>query len=206
MKNVLKYILALVFPMCCLWACSGEDDPIEEPEKPTIELIDGNTSFVMEADGGTLNVKFKATEDWKASSNCDWCKPVESEGKAGTLTLVLNVEPNEEFDGREAIVTLALRSGKDDPVKFLVKQAERGAVIISMKHTNWENFTLPGFLGDDLSGTINWGDGKQEDLENAASHSYGEEKEYTVTVELKGANKVTWQNIVGLTEVDLSAF
>ena len=150
-----------------------------------------------------MNVKFVSAKEWTAVSNSAWCQVSEPSGAAGTVTLTLTVEPNEEFESRDAIITIR---SEQVSAKFLVKQTERGAVLVSMKHTNWENFTLPSFSGNNLSGTVSWGDGKQEDLQNEASHSYSEEKEYTVTVELKGANKVTWQDIVGLTEIDLSAF
>lgn len=201
MKNVLKYILFLMIPVCSLWSCSGEDEPVVI--EPSIEMIDGNEVYTIGTEGGTLDVKFVSAKEWTATSNNVWCKLSESSGSGGTVTLTLTIEPNESFEGRDAVVTIRSEQKKE---QFLVKQTERGAVLVSMKHTNWENFILPGFLGENLSGTVSWGDGNQEDLQNEASHSYTEEKEYTVTVELKGANKVTWQDIVGLTEIDLSAF
>ena len=201
MKNVLKYILFLMIPMCCFPSCSGGDEPVVI--EPSIEFLDGNDVYQVETEGGTFNVKFVSTKEWTAVSNSVWCKVSESGGEAGTVTLTLTVEPNEEFESRDAIITLRSEQIKK---QFLVKQAERGAVFVSMKHTNWDYFALPVFSGENLSGTVSWGDGQQEDLQNDASHSYSEEKEYTVTVELKGASKVAWQDIVGLTEIDLSAF
>lgn len=201
MKNLLKYMLCAVISVCSFWACSDESEPVVI--EPSIELLDGKDVYTVEEKGGTVNVKFVSAMEWTASSNCEWCKLSETEGDEGTITLTLTVEPNDDFEGRDAVITL--RSEKITK-KFLIKQMERGAVQVSMKHTNWENFTLPVFSGNNLNGTIYWGDGKQEDWQNEAAHQYEEEKEYTVTVEMTGADKVTWQDIIGLTEIDLSSF
>ena len=201
MKNLLKYILFVMIPVCCFSSCSDESEPVVI--EPSIELLDDKGIYTIEEKGGTINVKFTSAMEWTASSNLDWCKLSETSGDAGTITLTLTVEPNEDFDGREAVVTLR---SKQITEKFLVKQMERGAVQVSMKHTNWDYFTLPVFSGNNLNGTIYWGDGKQEDLQKDAAHQYEEEKEYNVTVELTGVNRVTWQDIKGLVEIDLSAF
>jgi len=202
MKNLLKYIGFFLISVWSFMACSGgEDEPVVL--EPSIELLDGVNVYTAEAKGGTLDVKFSSIKDWTAMSNSTWCKVAETSGKAGTVVLTLHVEPNEMFEGRNAVITLSSESVKE---QLLVKQTERGAVLISMKHTNWEYFSIPLFSGNGLSGTIQWGDGQQEELQNDASHSYNEEKEYTVTVELIGASKVFWEDITGLTEIDLTGF
>lgn len=200
MNKLLKYVLFLLIPIGCFWACSDESEPIIEP---SIELLDGKDVYTVEAEGGTIHVKFVSTMNWTAVSNSEFCKLSETQGSEGTVSLTLTVAPNEDFEGREAIVTLR---SQQVSVKFLIKQMERGAVQLSMKHTCWENFTLPVFSGNNLNGTVYWGDGQQEELQKDAVHQYKEDKEYTVTVELTGVDMVTWQDIKGLVEINLSDF
>lgn len=55
-------------------------------------------------------------------------------------------------------------------------------------------------------GVISWGDGSSEEYSEEASHTYQNENTHTVVIESVGAEEITLPDLVGVSEIDLSAF
>lgn len=202
MKKFLKYIVMCAFPMLLFAACSGE-----EPIGPSLSLTTSELS--VGEGGGTLQLKFSSTMDWTAKTNQPWCELSAKSGVAGDCTLQVVVSPNVSFKERETVVTLKTGAGNETVSEHVVvRQSPHGAVTLVIKHKQTK-FTVPTFEADGslyVSGTIRWGDGKSDSFNSSASHDYADNQEHSVSIELMNVNSVSWSDLVGITEIDLSAF
>ncbi len=197
MKKIYIYLLLPVWWACCLAACSDSS----EPAVPAIELKGENTLNIQAA-GGNLNLEFHSTFPWTASSDESWCALTTKSGEGGSITLPIEVGANEEFETRVANITLR---SEGVYCKVHVVQAEHGAVTLVVKHTA-PNFTIPAFWGSRISGSVQWGDGSQEDYAAGLSHDFAEQKEHTTTISVKRVEAAVFDNIKGITEIDFTAF
>ena len=84
-------------------------------------------------------------------------------------------------------------------------QDPQGAVTLVVKHT-LQNFSIPMFEGENISGTIQWGDGSQDDYSDGLSHDFSGQKEYTTSMVVKGVETVTLNDLTGITEIDFTGF
>lgn len=68
-------------------------------------------------------------------------------------------------------------------------------------------FNIPLLVGSKLKdGTIQWGDQQTEDYSPDAVHIYNDQQAHTVVVEIRGVEEVQLQDLVGVTEIDLTEF
>lgn len=88
---------------------------------------------VVGADGGSLSLNFKVSGDWSIDVNpggqtIDWLNVSPTEGKAGSVTIKINVNPNETYDERNAAIVV--RCGdKNETVTLTQKQ--KNALLVS---------------------------------------------------------------------------
>ena len=68
------------------------------------------------------------------------------------------------------------------------------------------NMMIPIITGQNVSGTVNWGDDKQEEYKSNLVHSYSEEKQYTMVLDVIGADNIEVPSLEGVIELDLSNF
>lgn len=86
-----------------------------------------------------------------------------------------------------------------DPVEVPVQK-----VMITF---SGDTFTVPLIYGPDFSeGKIFWGDDSEEAYKEGASHDYSSAGEYVVTMEVPDAETIELQNLVGVSDLDLSGF
>ncbi len=176
MKKLYTYLILPVLVALCVSACSES-----APAVPAIELQGGN-ELNIGAEGGSLNLRFQSTFPWSATSDESWCTLTTKSGEGGSISLPIEVKPNEAFESRYANITL-----RSETVlcKVKVVQAAHGAVTLVVKHTS-PKFNIPVFTGANIRGTVTWGDGAQEDYQKGLSHEYAEQKEYTTTISITG--------------------
>ena len=196
MKKLYTYLILPVLVALCVSACSES-----APAVPAIELQGGN-ELNIGAEGGSLNLRFQSTFPWTAASDESWCTLTTKSGEGGSISLPIEVKPNETFESRYANITL-----RSETVlcKVKVVQAAHGAVTLVVKHTA-PKFNIPVFTGASIRGTVTWGDGAQEDYQKSLSHEYAEQKEYTTTISITGVETVELENISGIAEIDFTGF
>lgn len=197
MKKIYTYLILPVLLAFCLVACSED-----EPAVPEITLK-GSDIMNVETAGGTLKLEFQSTYPWTASCDERWCVMSQESGEGGSASLSLAIEPNEGF--RSRVATITLRS-ENIFCKVKILQTEHGAVTLVVKH-NLQSFKLPTFVGtEDIVGTVQWGDGKQDDYKSGLSHDYADSKERSTTISIKHVESVSLDDITGIMEIDFSAF
>lgn len=80
-----------------------------------------------------------------------------------------------------------------------------GYSLLKITHNN-ASFTLPLLKGEEVLGTVLWGDGQSAEYGVASEHSYENGQAHTVTVETWGTEEVSLIDLVGVSEIDLSKF
>lgn len=151
-------------------------------------------------------IEYDVTVRGKAS---EWIHKVETRSsELVTDRLVFSIQPNpgqNERTGRICFVSKA--SGQQ--LELVVNQS-----FIMSDHAlrivhDRESFEIPVITGTVLSGVIVWGDGLQEDYSQGASHDYYSNEERVTELLLKtkaDVSMVTFDNIEGINEIDLSGF
>ena len=114
------------------------------------------------------------------------------------LTLTNNGISINEKDGIESV------SMTNDTDSMEVERGAYGA--ISIQHIN-AKFLVPTLLSQNgFIATINWGDNSTEPYADELTHTYATEGTHTVTIESYGAEEITFKNMVGISQIDLSKF
>jgi len=71
---------------------------------------------------------------------------------------------------------------------------------------NAKFYKVPAIEGEDVEGTIDWGDGYTSPYTSSMFHTYKAMGTYTVTISTYYSNKFTFTNTADLQEIDLSKF
>lgn len=110
--------LAMMF-IVSFTGCSdddGENTPGEKIEFPTLQEATCNAD-------GTITISFKATVDWKLTSNAGWCKFVDGEftqssitGKAGEQTITAKISGDGQNYSDDNVAEITLTLGEKEQV------------------------------------------------------------------------------------------
>lgn len=124
----------------CLWglaigltmtACSEEDNEKSNPSQPAIEDFNQpDLNFTEQP--GSQSFTFTAHEDWVVSvapvDGVSWCTVSPSSGTAGTHTVTISLEENEDYDDRSVTITLEAGTMVET---FVVTQKQKDALLLS---------------------------------------------------------------------------
>ena len=163
---------------------------------------DSYSRMLLGEEGGDFTLPFSTNVDGtEASSSVPWISILPS-SKASDLhpgSVSFRVQPNPSFDDRSGEITLSALS-----TITTVKITQSGSPrVISIVHS-LERFTLPSF-GDGTYGYLYW-DGTQgkEDYEKGLTHEYASSDQHRVSLHLHGAAQVSFGDLFGVSELDLS--
>lgn len=134
------FIIPCLFMGLLLWqGCSKEEtSSTPPPETPSISIDTDNETPVFDTAGGSCTLTFTATADWTANISqaaSDWINISPSSGKAGTYTVYITVQENEDYDERNASITLT--SGSTSHT-FTVTQKQKDALILTSNKVELE--------------------------------------------------------------------
>ena len=135
MKKTIISILAALALLSC-----GKDNGTPTPgptptptPTPTAKIVipsGVNISPTVPADGSSLDIPFTAAGDWTASATVTkaegWISVSPESGKAGSVSITINVQPNESAEERKA--TVQIKCG-DETCSIYVTQVGKGAVV-----------------------------------------------------------------------------
>lgn len=161
--------------------------------------------YEVDDEGGTLEFEINTNvADFDVTLSADWVKRVTNARGMQSVRLAFQIEPNADNVPREAVITLSKDDVKQE-VK-IVQDAYASVSRLAVTHT-CPVFNIPLLLGSKLKdGTIQWGDQQTEAYASDATHSYKDQQAHTVVVEIRGVEEVQLQNLVGVTEIDLTEF
>ena len=158
-----KYINTLWMCMLLLLvgvSCSdSESTPEPEPVIPPKITLDSESEYMVTDKGSQLSISFTTNKEWTVSSNQSWCSPTTKSGAPGNITVPVNVDKNETYDSREAVITI--QSGT---VKKTVKvdQVQMDAIILAKNNYEVEpdkvtlNFEVQSNVEFKMDTDVDW--------------------------------------------------
>ena len=167
-------------------------------------ILVARESYDVEAEAGQLDFVVNTNVDFEVSVSATWLRQAPQTRGLVEVPLSFVYDANTGETSREVVITLSA-SGVEQ--KITVKQAgEKTLSKVTLVHTG-ETFTAPLVTGTSFSDAfISWGDGVREAYSEDASHTYEAEGPHTVVIESVGAEEIKLPDLVGVSEIDLSAF
>lgn len=176
-------------------------------QKQKDALVVANKEYTLESDATTLTFKVNTNvNELKIGTNVSWIHLPESKARAMVeVPLSFEIDENTTNKTREGVITVSLTN---DDLRQVIMVSQKGKIIkslVSIIHSNM-NMMIPIITGQNVSGTVNWGDDKQEEYKSDLVHRYTEEKQYTLVLDVIGADNIEVPSLEGVIELDLSKF
>ena len=176
-------------------------------QKQKDALVVAEKAYTLEAEATTLTFKINTNvNEIKIGTNVGWIHLPQSKSRGMvTVPLSFEIDENNSSQDREGKIVISLTN---DELQQVIKVTQKGKEIrslVSIIHANM-NMMIPVITGQNLSGTVNWGDSKQEAYKNNLVHQYAEQKEYTLVIDVTEAELIDIPTLEGIIELDFSKF
>ncbi|MBQ0023109.1 MAG: cellulase family glycosylhydrolase [Prevotellaceae bacterium] len=170
--------------MLAFVAASCGDDPeddIPSPPAHNTTVTEASIIDLLSSDAITDEIPFKATENWRVTSDADWCTVSPTQGTAGSKTITVTITENLSSEPRSAhikitsidnqnysnTITIIQPAMEAKPAPEEDKNAPEGmkspaSVLVTKINVGWnlgntcEAGIWDGWSGDDLDIETNW--------------------------------------------------
>lgn len=167
-------------------------------------ILVAKQSYPVGAEAGQLDFVVNTNVDFEVSVSAGWIRQAPKTRGLVEVPLSFVYDANTNEESREAVIKLSAE-GVEQSIT-VVQEGEKTVSRVSIVHSGL-TFTAPLITGTSFSdGVISWGDGSSEEYSEEASHTYPNENTHTVVIESVGAEEITLPDLVGVSEIDLSAF
>ena len=167
-------------------------------------IVVAQSEYTMKAEGGTLDFVINTNVEFTVSFSADWIRQNADTRAWEEVPVSFIVDANPDGEPREAVITFA--SANVEQTVTVRQEPYLKEQALSIMYTG-VSITIPALSGTYFSGTeIAWGDGSTDSYTDEATHTYEQEGTYTVTIRSQGAEDFTLQDLVGVSEIDLSGF
>lgn len=185
----------------------NEEDGISEPVKivqmQKNAIVVAENYYELESAAQELVFNVNSNIEFEVSVSADWIH-YQPQTKAMTEhQLSFLVDEHIGLPEREGEITI---SGEGlTQVITIYQKCRTDKSLFAIRHRS-VNFAAPVFTGHALWGYIYWGDDDSEDYKDNLVHVYARPGEYSVQVEVYGAEEVFIPTIKDVIEIDLSEF
>lgn len=171
-------------------------------------IVIAEEEYRVMAAGDTLEFAVNANVDFEVvvPSDCGWIRYEDPTKALEEFPVKLIVDPREDdsYDHRQAVVSFI--SDSIEQTLTVIQFGRQDPSVLRITHQS-EVFGLPDVSGlNFLYGTVFWGDGMSEDYVQGLSHTYSPAAQYTVVMDVPGAEEFTLEDIRGVTDLDLTEF
>jgi len=128
MKKIQLYILGLftLFLASICYSCSKSDPLVEEPKQPSLNIESSN--LVLPQAGGKVTIIFSTTDNWIATVGSSWVSISQSNGSAGSNSIILTAKENDTYDERNCNITITTGSISKN---VTVTQKQKDALLVT---------------------------------------------------------------------------
>lgn len=161
-------------------------------------------SYSVTSEAGRLDFVVNTNVDFYVSVSAGWIRQAPSTRGLVEVPLSFEYDAHTGREPREAVIKLSAE-GVEQSITVLQEgmQEENRVSIVHCGLT----FSAPMITGAFFrEAFISWGDGIREKYSTDATHSYGEAGVHSITIESLGAEKITFPDLKGVSEIDLSDF
>lgn len=162
-------------------------------------ILVAKNEYNVEALESELSFKVSANVEFEVSSSVNWIKYVPDTRGLEEVNVKFTIEANNDSAQREGIITISNGEKKQE-----IKVIQSGkSQYVSIVH-NAIVYTVPKFYGNNITGTIHWGDGTQCEYVENTTHEYSQSNTYTVLFQLNNVTEVELPDLIGIKELDFS--
>ena len=179
------------------------DETIKVTQMQNDAIVVALNEYTVEAFTSELAFEIQTNVEIEVGTTVDWIHYGTESRALESLPLSFRIDDNFSLEPRKGFIQIT--SGE---LKQEIKIVQQGRVdynTVQILHTNW-NFVIPTITGNKVLGTIQWGDGQEEEYRAKSTHPYAEGKEYLLQLNVWGAEEIYFPNIEGIIEIDLSNF
>lgn len=166
-------------------------------------IVVAQDEYVLDAVTTRLDFDVNANVEFEVVVSADWIRTGSESRSLTTYPLSFVVDENIEVEPREGMISLTYGDLRQDI--RIIQNARVDYGLLSVTHSNW-NFLVPKITGRYLKGIVRWGDDSEEPYSESLLHPYVGEKTYTLQIDVWGAEEVEFPNLIGIDEIDISAF
>ena len=179
------------------------DETVKVVQVQNDAIVVAQDEYILDAVTTRLDFEVNANVEFEVAVSVDWIQ-AKTESRALTAyPLSFVIDENVEVEPREGVISLTYGELKQD-----IRIVQNGRVdygLLSVTHSHW-NFLVPKITGRYLKGVVRWGDDSEETYTETLFHPYASEKTYTLQIDVWGAEEVEFHNLMGIEEIDVSAF
>lgn len=167
-------------------------------------IVVATDNYTVSPWGETLDFQVNTNVNFEVEYSADWIKQLPDSRAMQEVNLHFLISANPDSNQREAVITLSADDASQDI--RIIQPGKQYDSIIQIVHTN-NTFRIPVLTGTYFKpGQISWGDGTEDSYDEEAVHQYKTNDTYTVSIEASGATEVSFKDLKGITEVDLTQF
>lgn len=172
-------------------------------EAPVVSLTDHSIDIDASSRIITIDLKSNIRYSCEIVEGNDWIEEITSKSLQ-TYTHSFSVSENTDRTSREALIVF---ESENTGIREEFKVIQSGKLsVLKIWHENI-SYTVPYFTGEDISGTVEWGDGQKEDYAaSTTGHTYQDSGTKEVTFTLSNAESFRIDCVDGIRRIDLSAF
>lgn len=182
----------------------GLSDTVTISQVQKDAILVANKEYTVDAMGGVLDFSVNTNVEFATEISENWIHQAVSARGLQEVPLSFIIDINPDQSQREAVISF--KSGEITQEVKVIQPGRQDKGVLRIVHNN-QTFTVPLISGTYFSyGRISWGDGQEEVYQKESVHNYNESGSHTISIELLGAEDVTFNNLIGITELELSDF
>ena len=172
-------------------------------EAPVVSLTAHSIDIDASSRIITIDLKSNIRYSCEIVEGNDWIEEITSKSLQ-TYTHSFSVSENTDRTSREALIVF---EAENTGIREEFKVIQSGKLsVLKIWHENI-SYAVPYFIGEDISGTVEWGDGQKEDYAaSTTGHTYQDSGTKEVTFTLSNAESFRIDCVDGIRRIDLSAF
>lgn len=169
----------------------------DERSEAMLELKTEN--YILNHEAQEIELYFETNRAYEIDIKGDWVELIESRATE-SYTLRLAVAYNDSPKSRTTGVTI---TAEDKRANLVITQQGRGKkMVVAVKHGE-EVFYSPLWYGEQISGSVVWGDGSEERYVDGISHNYGTSAEHELSFEMFGVEGFEIERIGKIDTIDI---
>lgn len=188
MRRILLIVSALL--VVAAGCKSGDKEVVVAP--PTTELEVAVTELTISHEAQRVEIEVTCNEEFEVQEEIFWLAVVDVR-EGDTKVVVLNVLANDLAEARSADVVIT--AGQERRTVTIMQSAKpEVSMEVAIGHRN-QTLVSPKWGGEDVSGTIAWGDGADEQYTEGVAHNYTDNGSHTATFTMVGATSFEIEKI-----------
>ena len=196
-----RFLIIAVALIVCVGCHNLDKEVNKQPDNlPQTELQVDKSELILDYTAQSVDITIIANQPISVEVDVAWITYTVAESGD---RVVLSVAENSGSEPRSAEVVI---SAGDLSHRVKVEQGVKPETMqLTLGHTSL-SLDSPTWGGSDIRGTIDWGDDRNEIYIENTTHVYELEGNYSIRIDLLGAEEVEFRNLVGIKEIDLSCF